>query len=493
MVTGTRGPKTSILLALVVILLAGFFLRTFGLDSSSFWLDEVSSHQRASQAAWGELYQALRDKNQAPLYSAVLLRLWMKIGDGEFFLRFLTAAIGTLNIGVVFLVGRETLKARAGLISAFLLATSTMHIYYSKVIRMYVPTALFTSLVMHFLFRATKSGKWQNWLGYVLTAALALYTHYYSAFSLISLSVFILAGAWVRKNRELSKSLLVSDGAIALLFLPWLPTFGVQFGSNPVSWISPITWQSFHTTFARFFINKAILGQSYPVFACALVLTMTIGMMAMMRSRKEDPQTWWNYLLLVSGFLGPILIALAVSLLKPFVVDRYFVMTIVPASVVLSQGIIRLSQRRWGLLLSIALLSGILICAYGTGTTQWREDWRKAADYVRANAKPGDVLVLGSDLHQGPLNYYYNGSLPQYSLPDNPMCEDEAPCRTEVRQAIDDLHPKRLWMVRTERFHGDHGLEGYLGSSYLGPRISCREFGGFWEAEICLHEVRMPE
>mgnify|MGYP001115744612 CR=1 FL=1 len=478
-----------LLYVFVITLLIGFWLRTTGLESSSFWLDEVYSHQRASEGDWGELYQTLRDKNHAPLYSAVLLRLWMNLGDGEFFLRFLTAAIGVLNISVVGLLGKEVCDAKLGLLSACLLATSPMHIHYSKEARMYVPTALFASLAVYWLFRAVKNGRWRQWAGYVFTATLSLYTHYYSAFTLIAVNGFVLIGSWQKDDRELTKALLLSNMVIGLLFTPWLPTFWAQLQGNPVSWITPVSWRSFHTTFTRFFIHKAVLEQTYALFACLLVLVLVTGEVAIIRRRHEYPRVWWSYLFVVSGFQGPILIALVVSIFKPFIVDRYFVTTIVLASVALSWSITELSRHRLGLLLSCVLLAGVLTSAYGTGTIQWREDWRQAADYLRDNAEPGDALILGSHLQQAPLDHYYSGPVLQYSLPTNPMCKDETNCRTNVKQAIESLHPQRLWTVRTERFHGDHRLEDYIGRGYLGPQVSCQDFGGFWEAELCLYEV----
>lgn len=68
---------------------------------------------------------------------------WTKLaGASAFAIRLPEAILGALSVVLLFLLGRQTYGARAGLIAAALLALSGFHIYWSQSARMYAPGAL---------------------------------------------------------------------------------------------------------------------------------------------------------------------------------------------------------------------------------------------------------------------------------------------------------------------------------------------------------------
>lgn len=91
---------------LLLILLLGWAVRIYALDSDSLWSDDIFSYERAIQPNIERLYVMLLQGNHPPLYELVILSPWQKLGSNDFFLRFPSVFFGTLTISVVYLLGK---------------------------------------------------------------------------------------------------------------------------------------------------------------------------------------------------------------------------------------------------------------------------------------------------------------------------------------------------------------------------------------------------
>ena len=85
---------------ILVILMAGLFLRIYGLSTESLWLDEGFSvwHSKTDIPL---IIKAASSDVQMPLYY-ILLHYWMGLfGDSEFSIRFLSVIFGLLAVFLV--------------------------------------------------------------------------------------------------------------------------------------------------------------------------------------------------------------------------------------------------------------------------------------------------------------------------------------------------------------------------------------------------------
>lgn len=480
----SRSSSGYLLVVLVGIFLLGSFLRTVGLGSSSFWLDEIHSYERASQQSCQAMYRILLHKNHAPLY-AFLLHYWIKLGSSEFVLRFFTVILGVINIAVTYALGRKLAGSWQGILGAFLLAVSPLHLYYSREARMYVLAALLVTLSLYFLYKSIYCDAWNPWVGYVVCTTLGLYTHYYSGFTFIAIGLFLTIRAVINRNWHLLGFLALANISVGVLFAPWLPTFWSQLQSNPLPWISRPDWEFLHRTFTRFFLHHAVLGVAYPVFSWALVSVLVVPFIVLaIRRLKSLSLHFDSYLFAAVCSTGPIILAIGTSLfIKPVIFDRYFVLTAPVACILLAQSIVQISQFRWSYFVTFTLLVGILISTCGVVTIQWKEDWKSATSRVKNHSAPHDIVIFGTEMHRVPFNYYYLGrnALPQYALPTDWQS------RYKVEQKLDSMEFDRLWMVRTKRFNGSDKVADFVVSKYGDQLLSCWDFGGRYQADVCLY------
>lgn len=233
---GERRQDVSLLLVLIVLLALG--LRLARLTFQPLWWDEGWSLYFAASDVPTLLNLTSVDIHP-PLYY-LLLRLWTAlVGSGVVAVRLLSVLIGTAAVPLLYAVGRRLLGYRlashgGGLLAAFLLAISPFHVYYSQEVRMYGLVTLLGLAAFYFAHRwaaqpwATSEGPaWGSLPGYVLAATAALYTQYYAAFLLLGLNL-ALAFHWLRLRppaavlRRRAGAWLAAQGAVLLLFVPWL-------------------------------------------------------------------------------------------------------------------------------------------------------------------------------------------------------------------------------------------------------------------------------
>jgi mannosyltransferase len=481
-----RESKSLLLVGAVGILLVGFLLRTIELGSSSLWLDEVHSYERASQVNWQTAYRMLQSSGHAPLYEVILLHYWIKLGTGEYILRLLSVMLGVLNIAAVYALARELFSARIGLWSAALLAASPLHIYYSREVRMYTLAALLTTLGAYSFYKAffatIPQHKWRHWVTYILSGTLGLYTHYFTGLALTTIFIFGLAWMAFKNNWEALYPLTLAHIGVGFLFAPWLPTVWFQLQRPRLTWIPPLTLEKFLNILTRFFISRPVVDGVYPVLVLFLVLTMLIGLGLFARKRNRRPNRRKSLLFISTYACGPIAIALAISIFKPFVVDRYFLIVVPAACILLALGVIQSVRQPLMIPVVMVLTAGMVVSAYGIATTEWKEDWEGAAFYVESKSMSNDVIIFIPGNLWLPFNHYYHGALPHYDIPGN------LTNREEIKQKFDDLKSfSRLWTIQAERFEVNEEIADYIANEYGNEKLFCRTFDEFYDVTACLY------
>src|SRR3972149_5181121 len=163
---------------IALILIAGLILRLFKLDQS-LWLDEainvtfvktLNLHSLVFDYAVGDFHP--------PLYH-IMMRGWVLLfGTSEIAVRLPSVILGLATVYVVYLIAKKLFDNKTALISATLIATSPLHVYYSQEARMYMLAAFFAGLSVYFFVSIAKKETLIYWFGFVVSTALMLYSDY---------------------------------------------------------------------------------------------------------------------------------------------------------------------------------------------------------------------------------------------------------------------------------------------------------------------------
>jgi mannosyltransferase len=423
---GGRQYFTYIFISAITV--AAAFLRVLYLTRKSFWLDEGVSVM-ISRLDGPNLLHILwrREANMAFYYG--LLRVWLHFGQGEFFVRSLSVAFSVAAIPVIYLLGKDLLGQRPGLIAASLLSVHAWHIRYAQEARSYSLFFLLALLSSLFCLRGLQSSTRRNWTAYVVFSTLAIYSHFFAV--LVVLAQWFAAYFFPRADAraDFARSLKI----IGLLVLP-LGVFIASRGLGPLNWIPRPGFPDLH----RFALDLtgnggSILLLTYFVscvtaIAAGLtswsVVATTVDVLtrnaaagrAFSRqtfSRQKSWESTWRYLFLFSWLLVPVVLTLGFSLIKSVFLPRYMFACVAPLILLAADGVARLRPRLLavGFLLALVAFSVRGTLAYYRADFDLaREDWRGATSYVLANALPGDGLIFHSAQARMPFEYYADSS-----------------------------------------------------------------------------------
>jgi 4-amino-4-deoxy-L-arabinose transferase-like glycosyltransferase len=246
-----------------LILLLAFALRWSHLGARNLWFDEAWSWYVSRQPVSVILEEGR--SNIHPPFLHIVLKVWTALfGESRVALRMpsLLANVGT--IGLTYVLGRWMLSRRVALLAAFFLALSPHQVFYAQEARMYALVTVLTvgAVLAHVrllremgmlagaVARASSGRRLLGWAFiYMLSGALALYTHVFGALVLTALAVHFLGlVAWRSHQGDLPAPprLLLRRWALwqlglGLLYAPWVTTFIYQVSSRPrQGWRPPL-------------------------------------------------------------------------------------------------------------------------------------------------------------------------------------------------------------------------------------------------------------
>jgi mannosyltransferase len=212
--------------AVVVLLVAVSLVLRTGALHAGYWIDEGISVGIASHG-FAEIPGRLAQDGSPPLYY-LLLHLWMGVfGSGEAATRALSLVFAVATVPVAWWAGRALFDRRAGALAAAGAAGSPFITYYAQETRMYALVVLLSLLASASFVLAFVHGRRGHRLALVAWLTLLLYTHNWGLFLAAGMVVAWLVlrtdGAW-------------AFGAVAVLYLPWLPTFVSQALHTGAPW-----------------------------------------------------------------------------------------------------------------------------------------------------------------------------------------------------------------------------------------------------------------
>ena len=426
--TQAHDPRVGQVLALVAIILLALALRLFRLGAGSIWYDEGVSLYLAGLSIPALVAHTAGDIHP-PLYY-ILLHVWLRLaGNSQFVAAFFSLFFGILLIPATYLLARRLLGAQVALLAALLVALSPYHLWYSQEMRMYTLGALLGVLSFYFLLRAlspapnplslsrrvTPREGVRSWLPYVLCTVLGLYSLYYFVFLLVfeNLAVFVWWLAARRRRWPATPDIrawILSQIAVLLLYLPWLPVAIRQATQPPVP-----PWRGF-TAPASLLVESwtaLSLGQSVQAGAVAfvLILVLCLYLAALLHKDEGRPAAW-----LLAGYtFVPLLSIYIASLVTPLYHVRYVFLYAPAFAIVLARGLSlvqRYSRLVGGLALALIVLASLRsIQAYAYDPAYGPDDQRGAVAYIARNARPGDAVLIDAGYAYPTFLYYYPGNI----------------------------------------------------------------------------------
>jgi 4-amino-4-deoxy-L-arabinose transferase-like glycosyltransferase len=422
--------KTSIILLAIVI--AALAIRLIGLGTPAVRNDEGYSYFVAVQP-FAQYPSLLAEDPHPPLFYS-LLHVWAYADASAFWLRLLNVLLSVAAIPVIYLVGKELVSQRAGIIAAALLAISQVMLRYAQNLRMYPLLVLLVLLTAYFFLRWYRTMRARFLVGFIIFGALSLYTHYYSSFILLAMAVYVLV------RRKLSWQFFFSCAAIIILFLPWLPIFAQQAAIKttiePMSFHDRLSWFGLHES--NVFLRAAMIffqfGAGYLKADFSSILFLALFLLAIIvfpflivkaiTSFRVKKGLRAEMIFIVTMVIVPTLCAILVWGLGIVTQQTYArqVIVILPFYLLLlAAGLSRLNKLLWPAIVVILLLNAV--AAYNYYVEDYhREDWRGAAQFIAEGSAPTSgqapqsVILLIPDAYAHNFRYAYLGGIPAYGV-----------------------------------------------------------------------------
>jgi mannosyltransferase len=216
-------------LAALIVLAAALRLAT--LTEQGFWYDEAFTPVHVLHAGLGATLKSfVHSENTPPLWYLLAWADARVLGDGALALRLPSALAGIATVPVVWAIGSELAGRRAALIGAALVAVNPLFVWYSQEARAYGLFVFFAALAMLCFARLLHEPSGTRATLFALSGALALLTHYFAAFLLVPMAL------WLLRERAVRRAALPAIGALALVGLALLPLISAQ-GGHGTQWI----------------------------------------------------------------------------------------------------------------------------------------------------------------------------------------------------------------------------------------------------------------
>ena len=385
-----------------ILLLAGCLEMLF-LGEQSFNLDEAYRVILA-RLEWPAFWWFLCHREANMSLYCFLLRIWLNVGDSEALIRALSVIPALATVPAVYVLGKRLFGLRLGLIGAFLLACNAFHVHYAQDARGYSLLVFLVVLSSLFFLKGIEQPSGRNWIVYILTSVLALYTHFFAALVLAAHAVSLLG---LPRRLIPWRKLVLSTLLIGFLALPLL--FFVFTGDvGQIAWLSRPGVRDIPRFFSALAGGGGNLLLAAYLLSCLLAFVQA-GKIGFGFGPHFDA---WHFQFVVAWLFVPVILALGISLAKPVFLDRYLIVCLPPFVLLAALGISQI-QRRWVLGVALAVIA--LLALRGDYFNYERmgryqrfdvENWRDATRFLLSEAKPRDAVLFYHAYGVLPFEYY---------------------------------------------------------------------------------------
>jgi 4-amino-4-deoxy-L-arabinose transferase-like glycosyltransferase len=432
-----RAPQAAPVL--LILLLAAFFVRAWGLADQSLWYDEGYSVMLARQDAARIVEQTARLDFNTPLHY-LALRAWTALtGSSEFSARYVSVFAGVVTVALaaplaILPVSLRRRRNFARGLAVGLVALSPMSVSVAQEARMYALLACLCALAVVQLLRAMRRGRTADWMLWAAWNLAAFLTHVIGAV-FFAAQAAIVAGWWAWR----------AVGSARPMRWRWQPVVAIGLaGLGMAAFVAYILsfGRGYGVTFAARLDLLLVLVHSLAAVVlphlqpAALVIPAAVGValaIAAAGVALAASRNWGGVLVLGAGAAGLMAIAIFCALTGKF--GQRYPSIVAPVLLAgISAGVAAwLPARRAAasprlpfVAVAFAFAAGVLSVA---GLVAWRtdpiyffEDFRGAARHIKEQAAGDEAVVLVAG-HFAPVFEYYYGPLGWIALPDDPVLD----------------------------------------------------------------------
>lgn len=366
-IKNTRSSVSHYWIILSVLLLS-LFLRSIKLNSTGYWIDEMSSIHFASHPYWGAIFW----DNSPGLYNYIL-KIWIFIfGDHEFATRSLSVVFSVLTTAVWIRFGLIKNGIKGGTALGLIHAVLSFSIYYARETRMYSLFELTSTLILVgavLIIEERKLSRSVIWCSVVL----AILTHYLAVVPIFLALFFLLffGGEGIKTKYKWDFIIAAIISALALLLIRW-PSLEWQKLKYLVEPSSHWPWE----------VMQQVFGGAIGV--CAILIWLVLQI------HKNELYAKMLGLAISASMVGASTVTLITK--RSLFLDRYFIF-LLPLIVLSFLPILDLRfkkiNRRNGLLIFfIGLFFSSQVYSYANHLQREKPPWREAAYILSQELNP---------------------------------------------------------------------------------------------------------
>lgn len=348
-----------------------------------------------------------------PPASYLWLAGWLRVvGHDEVPMRIPFVLLGTLAVGLTFLLGKELFDERVGLCAAGLYAVACPAWEYDTWIRSYALLSPLSLLASWLYLQTLKTGRWTWGLALGVASSLLLYSHY---LGFLVLAAHLIHAAW--KGRHRLGLLALCWGLCALLYLPWIPGFlgqlqnrsgrDLQAGPAPGLALSLAGRMMVMETGLEHL--GALTGGGLPQGPVDILGSLLLWGLLLVGLRTLAPRSGMPLLVLLLAPVGLLLAGIALKfpeLSRP----RYYVFLIPYLGMLLGAGALGAGRWRplaWSVLVLVGLVNLALIRDYRVSSYFRSGGFQAPARWVRSLGGQADSVAGFDNYALHPFLYYY--------------------------------------------------------------------------------------
>ncbi len=370
-------------LAIGLLLLAAAVLARLPYFNESLQYDEV--WYTLSMLNKDSLTRVLLHDVHPPLYP-ILMKVWIELfGDSEISIRLPSLLFGLASLGVLFALTRAWFDRRTALLATILMALSPVHIWHSQEAKNNMLLMFLTLLTVYGLERAWTHNGRKDWLLFVVSAILGLWTNHFSLWVVSSAFLWLWLQAARNPRHRSLKRIAVSTVVVGLAYSPlvWLTLRNAD--GMVRQYLRPFTMSETYKlfliylshgntlrTFSPYAPLQRLLEQHWGFFlvdgffALLLGTGLVFAVRHRLRRRKETghpsvPDAAGIDLLLLYFLVPPIALIAASFFYPKIYIDRSMIILLPPFCILLSHGVMSLARPRWRTVAVTALLCANII------------------------------------------------------------------------------------------------------------------------------------
>jgi mannosyltransferase len=475
------------------LILAAFALCMWRIDAKSIWWDESLSLHRAR----GDLAYILSNHIDfpgsptidlhPPLYFLVLHMVVQIAGESDLVLRFPSVLFALVLVPLLYAMGRRLRGPRAGLLAALMGAVAPFYLWYAQEARMYTMVTALSLASLYLLWRAFSEHRGRYWAGFGLLAAAAVATQY-MAFLVVLCQLGLALWLWRRRSlasREAAKQTIprryrwgmVAGGLFVGAVLLIIGYEALRLALEPQGGREYVSLGELYSDALNTF-SLGLSVQSGKVWALDIffLAVFVVGVISLWLSPPPLPdgskdlamasRRGAGMIVLVAYIVLPIFLIWLYSSINPVYMGGRYVMMCSPVFYLgLGIGLDALATRTR---VVAVVMSGLLLL--GAGYSDWRyfnheryrtkEDYRSAAQYVMANERVNDAIVVNAPENMEAFTHYYaplngrRGDLAAVGRPSRALTgRSDAGV---INQEMESLtRYDRLWLVHARTMFSD--------------------------------------